>query len=312
MSALSERLCVGGLAALMLIAYGRVWTFGFLYDDPWWVDQAGGLWAVATWLGGGLPWAFHGLALGLHLVNGGLLWALARRWLSPIAALLVLLLLWLHPLQVASVAYVTGAIEAQLTLYVLLAIWGCVTGRWWSVVLGLVSLGLAVSLKWSALSLLLVLPLFVGLVPRWVRVAGGGALVIVVGAVIGRAWPSMAGWLAAEGDRLEPMRLLALAIWRYLAFVVWPWGFSIEHDWRAAPIALGWLAVAGLLTLGIVAWRSRVTWLAWIAVVGLVLPRALVPDAPPLTEHHTRLPFLAVWLMAGAAFDSLHERLTHG
>jgi hypothetical protein len=113
-------------------------------------------------------------------------------------------------------------------------------------------------------------------------------------------------------ERLESLRLLSVALWRYLGLVVWPAGFSVEHDWLAIPVWLGWVAVAGLGALGLLASRMRVTAMAWIWVVGLVLPRALIPRVPPLTEHHTLVPFLAVWLLVGAAVDVLtRERIVH-
>ena len=312
LSTVSSRLCLSGLALLTVIAYARVWWFGFVYDDPFWIEAAPGPWALAAWIGGGLPWAFHGLALTLHLVNGGLLWVIARRWLSPLAALVVLTVFWLHPLQVEAVAYVSGSWEVLLATYLLIAIWGFLRGQWWSVAFGAGALGLALSLKWSALALLMTVPV-VGwsAVPRRVRVVGLSTMAIVGGAVIGRGWPTIATWIHA-GDQGESVRAVALAIWRYLAFVIWPTGFSIEHDWTAVPVALGWLALAGLLALGVVAWRSRVTWCAWVLVAGGLLPRAAALHMPPLTEHHMYVPFLAVWVVAGAAFDSYHERLTHG
>lgn len=305
-------MCVGLLAALTALAYGLVWSMGYLYDDANWVLAP--LWdarapfALAAWLGGGLPWAFHGLVVGLHLVNGLLLYRLVRRWLSVVGGLTALTLFWLHPIQVESVAYISGGLEVLLTTYILVALTGLLAARMIWRVSGLIVLGAACTLKWSALPAVLVVAYLVG---SWQI---GLTLATVVAVVLGWHWPTITGWMVAETlrERLESLRLLSVALWRYLGLVVWPAGFSVEHDWLAIPVWLGWVAVAGLGALGLLASRMRVTAMAWIWVVGLVLPRALIPRVPPLTEHHTLVPFLAVWLLVGAAVDVLtRERIVH-
>lgn len=285
-------------------------TAGWIYDDAGWLDpvQIGSgvhAWAyapfaAALWLSGGLPWAAHTLILGLHLFNGVLLWLVMRPWLTPTIALGVLTLFWLHPLQVEAVAYVSGGIEVLLTTYVLLA--------WltpWPLAVGLLWLG--AHLKYSAMPILVLVPLAkVRRVPTWLP-----AMLVVVAAFV--AQPAVIGYLhqgVPWAVRLQDAEFLSLAVWRYLAFLVWPVGFSIEHDWIAfAPF--GPLALTAGLLVGVVAWMSRRAWRApWWACVwigGLLAPRLLAPHAPSLTEHHTYLTFLAVWLCAGSALMCLQR-----
>lgn len=301
------------LALLTVLVYSRVWSAPFVYDDANWVQQAipstwaywhRTPWRAAQWLGGGLPWAFHGLVLGLHLVNGLLVWSLARRWLTYAACVLVLTLFWLHPIQVEAVAYVSGGIEVLLTAYALMAlVCGLSTSRWlWLV--GGISLFLAASMKLSAVPVLLIVPVTVALLrgSLWRMVPAAVVAAIWVG------WPAMIYWglrPASWARRLQDASVLALSLWRYLGLLVWPVGFSIEHtaDTRYAVVA-----GASALLAGMLAWMCRRHWaaplIAWSWIVALLLPRALVPhDGSPLTEHHTYLPFLAVWYLAGSAFD---------
>lgn len=311
--ALSDHLSVVGAACAGLVtlwAYRSVWGAGWVFDDLGWdrtPEAMGGMttmawapFAFARWVGGGLPWAFHGLVLGLHLLNGLLLSLIARRWLSPMAVSLALVLFWLHPLQAESVAYVSGGVEVLLGYYVLLAIWGGLSSSWVLRGIGLVSLGLAVTLKPSALPLLIVVPsAMVCANPRWrgrlLWSLIGVALVALVG------WPEMVPRVA-----LVDLEHWAEAVGRYLAFVVWPVGFSIEHDWQAVPAWVGLVAISGIALAGVLAWQLRASWSApwwaWLWIVALVLPRALM-SGPPLTQHHVYVPFLAVWLLAGSALD---------
>lgn len=300
----------------MLAAYARVWGVGWLYDDAGWLPSgpftvATAPFAAAVWIGGGLPWGVHGLLVLLHLVNGLLLWTVTAAWFSPAARTLVLMLFWLHPLQVEGVAYASGGVEVLLTTYVLIAWWASQRGSGWWVVSAL-SLCLGARLKFSAVPILLVVPVAIAVARRVPWDVLGGLLWLggLVGAVIAR--PALMGYahLGDASARLEGASTLALAGWRYLAFILVPSGFSIEHDWAAVPVTVRLCALVAAFGVGVVAWGVRQSWpalgWAWLWIVGLLAPRALtLPAAPPLTEHHTYLPFLAIWLLVGAAWDRL-------
>lgn len=282
-----------------------MWSSGWVYDDFHWVQQPQGLWRLAWWVGGGLPWAFHGFVLSLHLLNGLLLWWLVRSRIGAIGSWLTATLFLLHPLNSEAVAYVSGGIEVLLTSFALATVILWWYGGRFGLLLGSLTLWLAIGLKFSAWPLVMVLPLVVGLLRHWPlrRVAMGGG---IVGAMaITLLWhrlPQLGlGW-----PMVSDLARVTNALWRYLLLVVWPFGFSIEHDWTSDP----WvgLLTGGLTAIsGVVCWWWRLFW-AWGVIVGLILPRALIPGAPSLTEHHTYLPFLAIWVSVGVIADRFLQK----
>lgn len=310
------------LAVLTVLAYARTLTYGFLYDDISWISQPvfhpatathiwpylpRWPWALAASVGHGEPWAFHAVVLAVHLVNGFLLYRIARHWLTENGATFAVLLFWLHPLQSESVAYVSGGIEGLLACYLLLSVWSGLAGGRWFVVSGL-SLLAAVTLKFSALPFLFIVPAVIGKARGWSAlwlVPPSLAAVFLIGI---RALPSM-GALS-----IAPANVFALvdALWRYLAMVIIPWGFSIEHDWISVPLWTSGLALlaTAVTTIGLFRCRWSAPLLAWLFLLACILPRVLVADMPPLTEHHTLIPFLAVWLLAGATLDRYAQELT--
>ncbi len=282
----------------MVLAYGHVLPYPAVYDDAHL--------SALQWM---TPAVAHLGVLLLHLLNGVLLWYLARRWLSETAAVLVVMLFWLHPLQSEAVSYVSGGMETLLTCYVLVAVLAGLAGGAW---LGLsaIALWLALTLKFSALPLLLIVPAIV-LTARGFKRVLWLLPVLAAGAVV--AWlklPSIGG--LGWGPHVFQTNL---ALWRYLAMIPIPYGFSIEHDWWSVPPSIGWLAVIATLACGAVSWCYRSRWsapfYAWLFIVGLLAPRALTLHGEPpcevcLTEHHTMLPFTSIWLTLGSAWDRFH------
>lgn len=314
---------IGLLALLTVAAYGSVWRAPWLYDDLNWLPSTSVAWTLdwRTWgrlpfawanaWSGGLPWASHGLILAVHLANGLLLVSLLRRWYSVRALALVLALFWLHPLNTEAVAYVTGGIEVLLTFYVLVALKGLQSERWSGYLLAAGAFSLALALKWSALPLLLVVPVLVAGINPIVAVRFA-ALVIPAGSVL--LWSAVTSWVgpwhhaAGTMTRWLEIQQLAVGLWRGLSLVVVPYGFSIEHDWAHVPLFFAAMALMGTAMTGVLAYRAQsrwaAPWWAFVWIVGLLLPRALVlHEASPLTEHHLYLPFLALWCLAGAALD---------
>jgi len=290
-----------------MLATLRIWTMPFVYDDAEWMAQSAAQWSVgavpfrfAQWLGDGLPRAAHAVVLGLHLINGLLLWVVSRRWLSETGALLALTLFWLHPLPLQAVFYVTGGREVWLTTLTLLAVLGGLHGGVLGWTLGISAWLSAVGVKTSALPVLLAVP-FV-----WACARGYGRLLAVLLVCVGLS--TTGPWALSS----EAVRTWAVSLTRYLGFVAWPDGFSIVHDWRVVSPAIGGVALAGLLWLGVVAWsRSRAAWWAWLWVVALTCPRALV-SGPTLTEAQMYLPLVAVWIAIGLAVDGFKEKRVYG
>jgi len=76
-------------------------------------------WLYAVWAD---PLAFHLLNLLLHLLNGVLVFRLARPHLSENNALFVTAIFYLHPLQVESVAWISGGRDLLAAFFALLAL----------------------------------------------------------------------------------------------------------------------------------------------------------------------------------------------
>lgn len=283
------------LAALTASVYLHVLPYPPVYDDAHL--------AALRWM---TPPVAHLGVLVLHLLNGVLLWHLSRRWLSETAAVIVVLLFWLHPLQTEAVTYISGGMESLLTAYTLIAVLAGLAGGLW---LGLsaVALWLAMTLKFSAIPLLLIVPAIVAYDRGINRViwllpaisAGGIAAFFVLPSIGGLGW----------GPHVVHVNL---AVWRYLAMIPIPYGFSVEHDWWSVPQSVGYAALSLTLAVGVFAVWVRKQWsapfYAWLFIVGLLAPRAFTLHGEPpcevcLTEHHTMLPFTSIWLMLGSAWD---------
>jgi len=139
--------------AVMVAIYASLWQAPALtwddgsniFNNPyytmhlWWgvwlepyfglyVPITSSVWAFLYWLGGGQTWPFHGLNMALHAVNMVmvycLLQGLARRWnlQSPIAACCALAIFALHPLQVETVAWISGGRDLLATFFGLFSV----------------------------------------------------------------------------------------------------------------------------------------------------------------------------------------------
>lgn len=278
----------------------------YVYDDHYWMHISltqltigTAPFSLAEWIGGGRPWAPHAMVLLLHLLNGVLVWRLAQRWMSDHGALFALALFWLHPLSLQAVFYVTAGREVWVGTVALIATLAGVRGGVIGWPVGLAALGAAAAVKTSALPVLLVVPTV------WAATRSSARVLLIAGLCVGLS--SAIPW-ARDADAI---RAWAVALWGGLRLIAWPDALSLLHDWRAVSAPLGWIAVAMLAALGVIAWRlSRAAWWAWAWVVGLTLPRALIhvppePSAPLLTEAHLYLPCLAIWLACGAGLETV-------
>lgn len=278
-----------------MLATAHIWTMPFVYDDPAWLaisaerwSAAGAPFRIGAWLSGGLPWGPHAVVVGLHLLNGALLWPLMREWVSEIGALLALAVFWLHPLPLQAVFYVTGGREVWIATWALLALAAGLRGGVLGWLVGLVALACVGLMKTSAFPLLVLIPIL------WAASRGYARLVAVLGACV--ALSTSGPWVVTRD---------AIAAWSgsllgYLQLIAWPDQLALIHDWPAPSIA-----AVGIAVVVAIAWCQWCPSMPWAAlwVVGLTLPRALWRDAPPLTEAHMYVPCLAIWLGLGASVD---------
>ena len=318
------------LVAATLSAYQGVWAAGWVVDDGA-VLTAPALtslrprlpgrtltyasFAVDRALWGDQPRGWHGTSLLLHTLNGLLVGLLVARLVAPgwpagLAAATFLL----HPIQVASVAYVANRGELLVALCLLLATLILVGGRsrwrWGLVAVLIAGAGLAKQMGVMALPLLaLVVWLQPGARPS--RRVGILVAAVLLGLALAGGleglwvpWLSYFGWasVTAWGTFVADQ---AVTVWQLLGRLVVPTGFSVVHDWRATALT-GPLAVGGLVGLAGWAWRCRhraplvAMGLGWFLVA--LAPRFLFSGAvfattpATLAEHHLYVPLIGLAL----------------
>lgn len=315
---------LGAVLVLTAALYAPTLGHPYVYEDANWVravDSAPSLTVPGrgltvlthhlTWqIVGAEPAASHAVNVALHLLTGTLVYAVTAQ-IAPVAALGAAALFLLHPLNSAAVAYVMGRADLLMTFGVLLAVWCALRGGWWLMAL-LPALWIAGASKEIGL---VGVPLVVLTVLLYRRQAWGtrwivAGAVISLGAVCGLAYAALTRWLTNDptlgGSALPWPDYVALQngqLWHLLALVVWPVGFSIDHD----TLALSSLAllVAGVLTaaalaLVVLLWRRRplVAWsLGWVLVA--VAPRVVFRTSEFLTEVQLYLPFVGISVLVG-------------
>jgi uncharacterized membrane protein len=140
-------------------------------------------------------------------------------------------------------------------------------------------------------------------------VLGWALIAAAAGAIIVGPIPVSAFGQPPAWDLLAYAGRQAVALWRLLALVVVPVGFSIDHDYAWVTPAIGWLALA---LVGGTAWgswtlRRRRPVLAWAGlwVLVAVAPRFLTLGAypgagPELNEHqwYLAMPGVAIGIAA--------------
>lgn len=125
-------------------------------------------------------------------------------------------------------------------------------------------------------------------------------------------------YAAAPAGDVSPLAYLAtqcLVIPHYLALVVLPWGFNIDHDvpfvrQATLPVAAGALLFAALPVAGLFALRRQPLvgfGLLWI-VLALAVESSLLPIADPMMEHRMYLPMVGVSLILATGWLALHAR----
>lgn len=201
---------------------------------------------ISNLLFGSSAWGWHLMALLLHAAATGVVFVVIkelfdRRRLALIAASLFAVL----PVHAEAVAWVSGSVEVLMTLLLLTALYFYLayrkTGRIYQLVIALSGYLLALWSKEAAIGFPLIvayLELFhFGKSPaRKARGIGSlplAAWLALVTAVDGlmRYWANGAVW-AADETRLPlgpALLTIPLAILKYLALLIWPFGYSYQH-----------------------------------------------------------------------------------
>ncbi len=332
------------LCAVVLAAYWPSLHGSLVYEDlHWWseiwtpvtlrptFDLAHWSLSLNAWLGGG----FHLTNVGIHCVNGWLVFVLARQLLLrewetsrdrhllglgivgrdhvlrsqllyeearrqvAMPALLAAAVFLLHPIQTEAVAYLTGRWELVSTMLVLTA---CVAPSPVAIVAGV----LAMTTKTSAV---VALPLV------WLVRDGEfdwfspmifllPLLVVVGGAFYADRFGRVPYLFMSPYSPIEYAARQAVALWRMLALVVVPWGQTVDHDWIHVPIWAVATAIPALLGAAVEIVRRRraqpFLWLAACWILCCVAPRFVVRTPEFLSEHQMYLPMVGVSLLVGS------------
>jgi hypothetical protein len=278
------------------------------------------------------PACFHSSSVIWHLVSTLGVFAVAWQALPPGAAVIAGIVFGLHPLHTEAVSYVSARSELVAAAGLLLALLSASFGRLSGALVGVVVAGLAKETAVMAPGLVWLWAAWAcppGYLRRWTWVLGVGGVVALAALglyerVLTPTWAPTWGVLrmasfGLHAVDLDPARMgteLAV-IGRLLAFLVWPVGLSIDHDW--APFA-SWSAWAGWGAVAVTAWAVAIGWrrrswaaFAWLWTLVALAPRVVIPLTEGLHERHL-YPVLIGWALCAGAWmaPSARRRGEHG
>lgn len=237
---------------------------------------------------------FHAFDLVLHLSIATLTLILLRRYcFSEPASLFGAGLFLLHPLNSEAVIYLSARPELLATMFGLIALLLWQKGRY---VLAGSALLLAVCSKESAV-------VFIGLilVDSILKKRLSLERLTVMGSIAlfaGSAFVHRMSFEWADRAWSEHLLLQIGQFGRLISLVVWPFGFTIDHDAELRSLILcgvgaGVIAAFGLLLYRI---RNERPWLlfgfAWILIA--LVPRFVLNIPEFMQEHHMYLPMVGV------------------
>ena len=302
------------LVAVTVLVYSPMDNAPFVYEDFNWVDTVSadnsygltGQWPSRNWTqwsyqaqadyGRANPRPYHLMNVVLHLVTGGWVYLLGRRFGLPVpsAAFASAIFLW-HPLNVAAVAYVSARSDLWMTLSAVIAVTLTLLRRWWLLPLVAAACLLSgASKELGALSAVLVVWTWRPVALLWLAPSGLMALAIIRWGEYGVRWPAWETWIELASANV-------MGIWRVLWLMVVPVGMSIDPDPYSWPMPHRMVALAVLVACIAWVWRRGVVlerWaLGWLAVA--LLPRVLMPTFEPIHDQHAYLAMVPVALLAG-------------
>ena len=329
---LTPRRLVGIALVLMVLAYARVINAPFLYEDASSVKAVDGLtwqspsgWFTtgraltrlsldANYLIGGMnTTGYHAANIGLHGINGVLVYQIGLAVLSPPAAAVAASIFLLHPIQREAVSYVSGRSELLSTMFVLLALWcmaGPLTKR--RGIGFLLCAAAAMASKETGAAVVMLAP-----VMAWATKSDKewyALIALIPGVAILHAYAALNSNYYAFASPRQWMGYPALqsaALWSHLWHVVTFQGFSIDHDTEVIEPALALCALLAVMVWGVVSGLL----LRRHAVIGLALTWPLIALAPRfviripeyLNEHQLYLPLVGLWFICGMLWVKMVE-----
>lgn len=295
------------MCALTAVAYGASLSGWWVYEDaivPDRTELVRGLvrWSrdAVTWVAGDSPTPQRVLNLTWHLLNGMLLYLVARAAVGAWAAVFAAAVFLLHPLQTETVAYVASRPELIMATWLLLAM--AASARGWMAVAGLCA-ALALTGKEVAVMAWILVPLWAWQTDQqWSRrhlaawsLAGAVMIALFGVALHGAHWLTLPSLAYVAGQLAHAGRLVLLLGEALIS----PPALTIDHDWT-------WVTrTAAFTALGL--WALAVTWcggwVRWALVWTLValLPRLVLPMPDGIHERHLYIPMIGLSLAIGAA-----------
>ncbi len=332
MSRLTMLLVILSLTAL---SYAPTWRAGFAYEDMRTVFGAPQVQQTASWvphqlrslsvlsfrlnhvLDGNNPRGYHAFNVLIHLVNVVLVYLIAATLLeNDLAVLVAVVIFALSPLQVESVAYVTGRTELLAAAAVLGAIYATIRASAGIHMLAAAALLLAglLTKETAAVGFVLVPLMYLYLYGSpWQFVKRSPWLVPLIGAV--SMIVLLAIWLLAPvrsvdtgllgSERSVPayIAIQCAAMWRYVFAALVPYDLTIDHDYDLIPHWLAYAALFLTIGVGVWAWRNHrahafsAFCIAWVLMS--LAPRFLVRIPEYLNEHQMYVPMVGVSLFLG-------------
>ena len=322
------------LAILVVIAYANSLGSSFHFDDyaifkvPAIVSPGFG-WGVFRleqtrpltyltfhWnylLDGQNPTLYHLINIPLHAANSILVLAIARKYVSPLAAGCVAVVFALHPLQTESVTYVYARSTLLSTHLALWAIWLYLREKYLASAL---LFGVSLLAKEETIALpafLLLLELFrrrrpkagyFALLTGFAALAAGRLFYLIATA------PTVPGVGRVRGvSTLGYLMTQCRMIWIYLRLMIVPIGLNLDRDAAVSKsLLVPWTTLAGAASLAIL--LAGLIWLAWqkrqpaalwaLGFFVLIAPSSsIVAQADMIYEHRTNLAMVCAVIALG-------------
>ena len=232
------------------------------------------------------PWLYHATQVALHAINAALLLLLLRQLgVGLFPAIFAAALFAVHPINVASVAWVTERKNTLSMLFMLIALWLYVTHcrrqRWWPYVISMVAFAAALLSKTAAVTLVPVLLITDWLLYRQWRLAAMARVVpfLVLGLVMVAVTAHVEALQSKSGQPLDPLlRLLvaAAALAHYVLKLVWPAQLLPIYPRWADTLAGAmsqpryWISLIAVIVVLVLIWRYR-RWLGPYVLWGLAV-----------------------------------------
>jgi len=313
------------LAAVTVMVYAAGFDGNFVYEDT--RTQVGGfgqtisvlgewrgvrgLWrprgltdatysATTAWAGASSR-AAKAVNLGVHLLNGALLWLLAQRVVSAPAAVFALGLFWLLPVQSEPVTGIAYRSELIVGFWLLLAL--VAAERGWLPVAWLCA-ALAVTGKDAGIVALALVPAWLSWrrSSAWTRAAKTWWAVACVTPVL-YGLLTLQRFDALHVQPPEGMARQLAALGGLMRVAIWPDALTVDPDWTHLS---GWVALLAVQAwVALLAWAYLRRWplwgfaLAWTLIA--FLPRIVLQLGDGPYERYLYTPLLAWCLAAGAA-----------